>query len=759
MFSVFLLGLVLLFFILNLIFPLKIDLNYSVIVTDADGKVIHAFLNTNEKWRMKTELNEITPTLSKAIIDKEDKYFYYHFGVNPFAIARALFNNILQRKKTSGASTMTMQVARMLEPKERNVFSKLKEIFRALQLEWYYSKDEILQMYLNLVPYGGNIEGVKSASVIYFRQSPEHLSLAQIVTLSIIPNRPSSLRLGKNNEAIVKERNKWLERFRDEKLFSEQDINDAEKEPLDVSRNEVPQLIPQLALRLKKNYPNNAIIHTLIRTSLQEKTSVLCYNYIQRIKPLGVYNASVFIIDNKTKSVVAYLGSADMNDAAHNGNVDGVKAIRSPGSTLKPFLYALAIDKGLITPKTVLADVPVNFAGYEPENYDRKFRGNVTIESALANSLNVPAVKTLNDLGVKYFVSKLQQAGFRQINKNGNKLGLSTILGGCGVRLEELVGLFSSFASGGEYSPPVFVKEDTSQLHSHLFSSAASFMITEILSGLSRPDLPLQYQNSLHLPKIAWKTGTSYGRRDAWSIGYNKRYTIGVWVGNFTGVGVPELSGAEVATPLLFDLFNAIDYNSNNDWFKMPADMSLRYVCSQSGLPPNDFCTDEVMDYLIPGISANQKCEHMKSVSISSDEKISYCLACVPDVGYKKILYPNLSPELIDFYETENIPYQKIPLHNPQCKRVFNNNAPRITSPLDGNEYILEKKSNQQIAMSCQVGNEVKKVYWYINNEFYKVASANEKIFFTPPAGEIKISCSGDNGANADVLITVTYID
>ncbi len=746
-------------FILNLIFPLKIDLNYSTIITDESGNVIHAFLNNNEKWRMKTELTEITPQLRKAIINKEDKYFYYHFGVNPVAICRAAANNMFSGRRTSGASTITMQVARMLEPKERSVFSKLKEIFRAFQLEWYYSKDEILQMYLNLVPYGSNIEGVKSASIIFFQQTPEHLSLAQTVTLAIIPNRPSSLQLGKNNDYIRKERNRWLENFRSEKIFSVEEIKDAELEPLDVKRHEVPQQISQLAFRLKKKFPSLAIIHTHINSLVQAKTRELAYNYLQRVKSYGVFNSAVMILDNKTKAVVAYLGSADLNDALHNGMVDGVKAVRSPGSTLKPFLYALSFDKGLITPKTIIADVPVNYNGYNPENYDEKFRGNVTVDFALANSLNIPAVKVLADLGVKYFIQKLQAAGFRQVSKDGNKLGLSTILGGCGVRLEELVGLFSSFATDGNFREPQFAYNDSAHLTQQLFSSSAAFMITDILSGLARPDLPLQYQNLVHLPKIAWKTGTSFGRRDAWSIGYNKRFTIGVWVGNFTGEGVPELSGAEVATPLLFDLFNAIDYNSTNDWFTMPQEMNIRYVCSQSGLPLNDFCSDAVMDYFIPGISPNQKCQHEKYVYVSPDETISYCMSCVPDIGYKKKLFPNLSPELIDFYESQNIPYQKIPPHNPDCKRVFSSEAPKIISPSDGGEYILEKKGNNRVALSCQAGNDVKKVYWYVNDKFLQETDATEKIFFTPPPGKVKVSCTDDKGVNSNAIITVTYLE
>lgn len=749
----------LLFFLLaDAIFPLKVHIRYSQLVTASDGSVLHAFLSSDEKWRMKTELQEITPTLKKAIIFKEDKYFYYHPGINPFAMVRAAVNNALQSKKTSGASTITMQVARMLEPKERTYINKLVETFRALQLEWHFSKAEILQLYLNLVPYGSNIEGVKSASLIYFQQPPDYLSLAQTVTLAIIPNRPSSLMIGKDNAVIVQERNKWLHRFAAAKIFPQQDVEDALLEPMNDHRHSVPRLAPHLSIRLSGLYRNQAIIHSTIDKTKQEQVENIAGNYLQRIHYMGITNCAVLVVDNETNRVAAYLGSADFFNAADQGQVDGVQAVRSPGSALKPFLYTSCFDNGLITPKSVLSDVPVNFMGYAPQNYDKQFHGYVTAETALANSLNVPAVKLLHSLGVPSFVALLKRAGFRQVATDENKLGLSAVLGGCGVKLEELTQLYACLAHGGTLHTLLWTMDATPQDSVLLFSQGAAFMTTEILTQHQRPDLPNNYQSSLHLPKVAWKTGTSYGRRDAWSIGYNKALTIGVWVGNFSGKGIPELTGAEVATPLLFDLFNTLAYNHSESWFAAPKSLDFRYVCAESGKVPNDFCNEQVMDYFLPGISNVQKCNHLKEVFVDADETISYCRNCLPENGYKKKWYPNLEPEMAAFYESQHIPCTKVPPHNPRCERVYTENAPVIIAPVAGLDYLLERDEPQQLQLSCQADNEVKTVYWYINNHYLASAGVHEPCFFTPTAGQVKISCTDDKGRNTDVVINVEYL-
>lgn len=750
-------GLTLLFFILNWAFPLPDKIEYSTIVTDNKGEVINAYLTSDQKWRMKTELEEISPLLRKTIVAKEDKHFYSHPGVNPFAVVRAFFNNLFRMKRVSGASTITMQVAKALEPGKRNIWSKLREMFRAFQLEMKYSKREILQMYLNMVPYGGNVEGVKAASLLYFKKNPDHLSLAEITALSIIPNQPSVLVPGKNNGLIVEERNRWLKKFAKENVFTEKEIADALAEPLDVSRGVVPHYVPHLAYKLKKM--GGDIIKTNIDLNTQLKAEKLVSDYIRIQRLKQIKNAAVVIIDNTTHKVITYIGSSNFNDTTDGGQVNGAAAVRQPGSTLKPLLYGLCFDEGLLTPKTVMTDIAVNYEGYAPENYDEKFNGYVTVEYALEHSLNIPAVKGLRMLGHEKMIQKLSNCNFKQIQSDRRKLGLSLILGGCGTRLEELTGLFSAFANEGNYISPAYTQTVAGSNKVNLISPAASYMITEILSRVNRPDFPVNWTATERMPKIAWKTGTSYGRRDAWSIGYNKRFTIGVWVGNFSGIGVAELSGANVATPLLFKLFNTIDYDPDESWFSQPEDCDIRQVCSETGLIPSAHCTSLVTDQFIPLISTTQACNNWQEIMISPDEKISYCKGCGPAAGYKKKWYRIVEPGMQGWFEDNRIAYQKIPAHNPDCELIFKGAAPSITSPVNGTEYLISRKDPEPLQLTCKTATDVSKVYWYINNKFYKSCAAGEKQFFVPEEGTVRISCTDDKGRNRDIKITVKYVN
>ncbi|MGN6402229.1 MAG: penicillin-binding protein 1C [Flavisolibacter sp.] len=747
----------LLFLLFNFLFPLPDKIEYSTIITDDRNEVVNAFLTKDEKWRMKTELDEISPLLRKTIIAKEDKWFYYHPGINVLAVARASFMNLIHMKRTSGASTITMQVARALEPRKRNIISKCIESFRAFQLEWKYSKDEILQLYLNLVPYGGNIEGVKSASLLYFKKNPDHLSLAEITALSIIPNRPSSLVIGKNNDLIVKERNRWLKKFFNDGVFSKKEIEDAKAEPLTAYRTTVPHFIPHLAYKLKSStYENNIKTNIVLNTQL--KIEKLTEDYIRALRFKNIRNAAIVVMDNKTHKIISYVGSGSFTDTTDGGQVNGAAAIRQPGSTLKPLLYGLCIDEGLLTPKTVITDVPVNYSGYAPENYDQKFNGCVTMEYALEHSLNIPAVKSLQQIGKEKLISKLIACNFKQIQKDQNKLGLSLVLGGCGATLEQLTNLFSALANEGTYTEPQFLQTTKPSKKNQLLSPAAAYMITDILSKVNRPDFPLNWTATEHMPKIAWKTGTSYGRKDAWSIGYNKNFTVGVWVGNFSGQGVAELSGANTATPLLFKIFNTIDYDSNSDWYAPPKDCDIRQVCSETGLPPGPYCTNLISDYFIPLISTSTVCQHLQEIKISADGAFSYCETCAPATGYIKKLYRNISPDMQAYFSQNGMSYQKIPPHNPDCEKIFKGNGPAITSPLNGSEYYINIKDPEPLQLSANTGSDVSKIYWYINDQFYKTSNAGEKQFFVPKEGPVKISCTDDKGRNKNILIQVKYV-
>ncbi|RYY95916.1 MAG: penicillin-binding protein 1C, partial [Chitinophagaceae bacterium] len=459
------------------------------------------------------------------------------------------------------------------------------------------------------------------------------------------------------------------------------------------------------------------------------------------------------------REVLAYVGSGSFTDTTDGGQVNGAAATRQPGSTLKPLLYGLCFDEGLMTPRTVLTDVPVNYSGYRPENYDQQFNGYVTVEYALANSLNIPAVKGLQQLGTEKMIARLAAGGLKQVQKDRNKLGLSLVLGGCGATLEELTGLYCALANGGTWGPLRYTLDAPRGGTAQILSAGAAFMVTEILAQLGRPDFPLNWGATEHLPKIAWKTGTSYGRRDAWSIGYNKRYTIGVWVGNFSGTGVPELSGANTATPLLFRLFNSIDWGGGGEWFTPPADVEQRTVCPESGLPPGPHCSTTVMDAFLPLVSSTVACSHLKEVAVSPDGTMSYCGGCVPATGFTRKLFRTVPPEMQEFYAARHQPFDRVPPHNPDCETLQRGDGPLIVAPLNGTEYFLEDRNPEPLQLSARAGSDAVRLHWYINDRYYRSTAPGEKQFFLPEGeGPVTIACTDDKGRSRSIVIQLRRI-
>ncbi|HSK14210.1 MAG TPA: penicillin-binding protein 1C [Phnomibacter sp.] len=743
--------------VLNLLFPLRSQVGSSPMVFDRHGALLYTRLTADEKWRLPLQADELTPLLERTILAREDRWFYYHPGVNPVAVVRAAMRNLWSGRRTSGASTITMQVARLLHPRPRTYSSKVIEMFRALQLEMRLSKKEILRLYLNLVPYGGNIEGISSAAWFYLQKAPDHLSLAEITALSVIPNRPNSLTPGRHNDNIVAERNRWLKRLAKEGYFTKKEIEDALNEPFACQRQPPPRMAPHLSLQLQRSGQEQ--ITSTLELNMQLKAETIVANYVRTLKLRGIRNAAVIVVHNRTREVLAYVGSADFLDSTDAGQVNGANAWRQPGSTLKPLVYGLAIDAGWVTPKKVIADVPVNYGGYVPENYDLLFNGQVSMEYALMHSLNIPAVNMLKQVGKDKMIQSLAACGFEQVKKDQHKLGLSLILGGCGTSLEELTGLYCMLANNGLYLP---LKKRTEEKQAHpirILSNEACFMLHEMLSKTDRPDLPVNWAVTENLPRIAWKTGTSYGRRDAWSIGYNKHYTIGVWVGNFSGAGNPDLSGATIATPLLFSLFNAIDKETHTDWYTAPDHIDLRIVCAETGMLPTDRCDQRIMDHFIPLVSSTEVCNNKREVMVSMDLQQSFCTECAPDGGYQKKWYTVFPPEIEAFKMNTMQKHERIPMHNATCKRVWAEKGPIIRSPRHQGEYMISRQHPEPLMLQCQPDADVAMVHWYINNKHYRSAPARERVFFLPEEGMVKISCTDDKGRNRDIRIGVRFVD
>jgi len=772
--------------LLDYLFPLPLSKEFSKEIHAKDGTLLTAYLSSDDKWRLRTDLDEVSPELIKAIIEKEDSWFYWHIGVNPISVVRALAGNIFEGEVESGASTITMQVARLLEPKPRTYLNKVAEMFRAVQLEIKYSKKEILELYLSLLPFGGNIEGVKSASYIYFNRSPDKLSLSQSITLAVIPNDPNTLRLDRTNTVIpgseatresdvksslsdskqagmtkyldskiVLKRNFWINKFKQEKIFSDSDLRDALDEPIETNRHAMPVSAPHCSYFVKEKFDGD-IINTTLDPSIQQTAENILLRNVKKVFYKGITNGAVLIIDNANSSVVAYCGSADFYDEGSFGQVNGITAIRSPGSTLKAALYAYAFDKGNLTPQMKFADIPTDFHGYQPDNYDLKFYGNVSTEFALVNSLNIPAVKLLEDVGLNNFTNFLEGCGFNQIQKQKNKLGLSLILGGCGTNLQELTRLFSAFARKGKLYQLNFIQNEEDGDGEQIFSEESSFLVASILSGINRSDIA-DLSIYSRLPKFAWKTGTSYGKRDAWAIGFNPNYTIGVWMGNFNGVGSPNLSGGEVAVPLLFDLFNAIDYNADVKWFDQPEDLYKREVCSESGLIPSNYCAHTITDFAINDRSHNETCDIHKTVYVNNNATIQYCTGCLPSSNSKKVVYPVYHSELTVWLSQNKLDFKIPPAHNPDCTAKFAEAGPKILSPSEDYDYFLEENSSQEILLLAASDSRVNTHYWYVNGKFYIKCKPGERIFLNPSEKELNITCLDDKGRNGRVSVDIKF--
>ncbi len=748
----------LLFLLLDLVFPVDTGIDFSGTLTDRDNNVIAATLNSSDKWRFRAELEELSPKLTDVTIFKEDRYFYYHPGINIFSLARAFFSNLFFGERTLGASTITMQTVRMLKPKERSYLNKFIEMFRALQLELHYSKDEILEMYFNLLPYGGNIEGAKTASILYLGINPAGMSLSQAAALSVIPQNPNKYRIGRYNSAIEKKKNLILNTLAGSSVFPQKEISGALAEPFHSSRKEIPNYAPHLLNRLAGEYPLKNAIHSKIDSRIQIEASSIIKNYIDNQKLNGIYNAAAIVIDNKTLDVLAYVGSNNFYDSRHSGQVDGIRAVRSPGSALKPLVYAMGFDDGMITPRRVILDVPINSSEYSPDNYSGSFRGEVTVEQSLIHSLNVPAVRVAMDIGCDNFIDRLCKAGFKTVEKKKKGLGLSVVLGGCGVTLEELAGMYSGFGNKGKIRNLRYTgdkKYDTNTVA--VCSPEAAYMISDILMKSARPDVLYGYLSGKDMPIIAWKTGTSYGRRDAWSIGYNPRYTVGVWAGNFSGAASSELTGAKTATPLMFEIFRILG-SAGNDKFIKPDGLYTRQVDQETGLLPGEYTTHTVDDLYIPLVSSSEISNNYSKIFVSMDETVSYCSDCLPEGNYKEKVYKRIPPDLASYYEKYSLNYEKIPAHNQECPRIFSGKPPVISYPVAGQEYLLQKSGDSRIMLQCFTANDVQDVYWYINDKFYTKARNDEKIFFRPNnKGKIKISCSDDMGRNSDIEINVSF--
>ena len=614
----------------NWLFPLPVwavQEHFSPVYYDRHGQLLGARLSPDEKWRFASRLEDVSPYLVTALLEFEDKRFFQHAGIDVYALARAVWQNLTRGRVVSGASTITMQVARLLSPTRRygTLVGKLVQMGRALQLEWRLSKQEILELYFNLAPYGKNIEGVTAASWLYFHKPPATLQWTEAMALAITPKSPNAYRPDRFPPVAQKHCQRLAAQLRQRGKMSEGDwwFIDCTRPPGQLRA--LPHTAPHLLARLHTGAGRDSrlvlqdttsarahgyAVRTTLDLDVQRRVEPTVTSYLREIRAQGIHHAAALVIENASGEVLAYVGSPDFDDKAYAGEVDGIRARRSPGSTLKPFLYARALESGNYTPQTLLANVPLRYPGYHPQNFTPGELGVTHFAEALQRSLNLPAVALNVTLGPSHdLLSLLWDAGVSTLPSHREQYQ-SLVLGGGDMRLDELTTLYAALARGGSLVPTRLVQVPLPPAATQqLLTPEATFIITDILRHTPVPGYAAMASAFRDVPDVAWKTGTSSRRRDAWTIGYNPRYTVGVWVGNFAGDPVEQMTGLTTAAPLFFRVFRQLPGYEASPWPSPPERVIEMRVCTLSGHLPTAHCPAQTRTWWIAGITRPEFCQ------------------------------------------------------------------------------------------------------------------------------------------------------
>lgn len=720
--------------------------SFSRAVYDEHHHLLRLTLSKDDKYRLFTPLAKMSNQLIEATLLQEDQFFHWHFGLNPWAMTKAMWQTYAVQSRRVGASTITMQVARLRYGiNSKKVSGKLLQIIRALQIEIHYTKDEILEAYLNLAPYGGNIEGVGAASLIYFNNPADKLTLPEALTLSIIPQNP-----GKRTPD-----NADLKKIRDH-LYTRWLV----KHPEDANKKATFSL--PLVMQNSHNLPfyaphfvnmvlNDSSLHqqdivTNLDSRMQLIINRITRNYLERKKSLGVYNAAVLLIDTRDMGVKSLVGSADFFNKNISGQINGVETKRSPGSALKPFIYGLALDQGLIHPNTVLKDVPRSFNGYNPENFDYDFMGPIKAKDALVLSRNIPAIDLSSQLTNPTLHQLLEQAQVSHL-RSETYYGLSLNLGGVELTMRELVSLYAMLANDGVWYPVRLYQNEPKAKGVRLLSPEASFLVLDMLNNT--PGNNLSTQGGGRFP-VSWKTGTSSGYRDAWSVGVFGPYVLAVWIGNFDNKANPAFVGKDIAAPLFFELIDAIRHERGPILAleQHPELMNLQKVevCKASGMLPTRYCTDTEWTWFIPGKSPIKTDTIFREVAINNRTGLRTCHI---DDHTRFEVFEFWPSDLLRIFRKAGIQRHTPPFFEADC--TLSGNAglnPQIISPQAGISYIVHANStsNDKIPLSVVTDAGIEYVYWFINETFIAKTRSDQAFLWHAKPGRYVIRVVDEHG-------------
>src|SRR5213592_2266354 len=734
--------------------PLLDGISFSQCVRDRNGKLLRVTLSADQKVRIWTPLAEISPDLIDATLRYEDKYYAHHPGVNPLALARCALDLLRFHRVTAGGSTITMQLARLrFHLHTRNISGKLEQIIRSVELERHYSKSEILEAYLNLAPYGRNIEGIGAASQIYFDKPASKLSRPEAVALSVIPQSPTrrALHIDRDNHSINLAQSSWYDRA---KIGSNAEFSMRDFRPR--MQTEQKFLAPHFVQQVLESSHGRDQIITTLDFEKQRAIERRVTDYIASNRNRSIENAAVLLVDTRTMDVLAQVGSADFNNAAINGQVDGTRSPRSPGSTLKPFVYALALEQGLIHPLSILADAPRSFGEYNPENFDREFLGPIRACDALARSRNLPAVELAAQLRHPTLYEFLRGAGVK-LPRSESLYGMALPLGGAEVTMEDLVRLYAALANNGELRPLRRTSRDpTARRGRSVVMAEAAFLTLEMLN-LPRPEVGRVYSD--RAAPVFWKTGTSHGFHDAWSIAVFNHYVLAIWIGNFDGRANGAFVGRTAAAPLLFQIIDSLrtTWPEPNEPHLPPPGANLKRVsfCAVSGDLPGEHCTQQLEGWFIPGISPITQCNVHQEVLVDAASG----LRVARDDGTRQLRH-----EIYEFWPTEmlsifqragvarKVPPPFLPGTDPEVAARMGN-PPRITTPAAGQKIMLPL--DKTIPLLAKTDGDVGEIYWFAGRTFIGKARPHEVFSWNASAGDYVLTALDDHGRAGSCSIIV----
>ncbi|MCV9388439.1 penicillin-binding protein 1C [Reichenbachiella ulvae] len=737
---------------------------YATTLETRDGHLLGAMIAEDGQWRFPKQ-DSVPARFAVAIRMFEDEYFPYHFGVNPVSVFKALLTNWEEGRIVRGGSTLSMQVIRLSRNNPpRTLWEKLWETWLVLKLELLYSKSEILDMYAGHAPFGGNVVGLEAAAWRYFGRSPHELSWGETAALAVLPNSPSLVRPGKNETLLAKKRAFLLGKLLDRGVLDSMTYRLALEEDLPGQPRDLPRLAPHLLTRVMAEGHAGERNVVALDERLQRIVVQKANAHSRRMKSNYIHNAAVLVVDLENAKVKAYVGNTDAGDL-HGEDVDVIPAMRSTGSLLKPFLYAAAIDQGVIAPQQLTKDYPLIHQGFSPKNFDKTYRGAVAADEALRRSLNLPFVNILMDYGYEAFHAKLQSLGMNSLKQGADHYGLSLILGGSESSLWELtnmyVNLFAVYQNGldrpvtrsydrSDYRQITYEASQPAEVLSvdgEPLSISAIWSTLQAMTQLSRPQDYTDYPWSQRHSQIAWKTGTSFGFRDAWAIGLNGKYAVGVWVGNADGEGRPGLVGVQAAAPLMFDVFSVLDGKLE---LIVPTSETAEFsICHQSGQRAGDYCGESQLMSLPVSVSQSEICTYHRTVHLDSTRSFRVNSSCYP---VNQMLHESwfvLPPVQAWYYRRYHSDYQSLPPFLPSCDEALSGKKMSFIYPKNRSRVFIPREidgTRGKAVFEIAHEDRKEKLYWHLDGEYLEVTTAPHQLGISTFAGQHQLHVVDEDG-------------